>query len=105
MLGFILDLLTAKLTRLHRLFWTALRSVWSRWARVLLIVKQDSGRHRAGFRLHWRWRSREGAGGRARITLASMRPKLNCSFGSFGRRRHLQSGLFSFPESIATLIL
>jgi hypothetical protein len=24
-----------KLSRMHRLFWTALRSVWSRWAEVL----------------------------------------------------------------------
>ena len=28
-----------KLNRRDRLFWTALRRVWSRWAEVLLIVK------------------------------------------------------------------
>ncbi len=28
-----------KLSRMDRLFWTALRSVWSRWAEVLLIVR------------------------------------------------------------------
>ena len=55
--------------RMDRLFWTTLRSLWSRWAEVLLIVKPDTvaGWHRAGFRLYWRWRSRPG-GGRPTIT-------------------------------------
>ncbi len=59
-----------KLSRMDRLFWTALRSVWSRWAEVLLIVKPETvvGWHRAGFRLYWRWRSRGQAPGRATIT-------------------------------------
>ena len=59
-----------KLSRMDRLFWTALRSVWSRWAEVLLIVKPETvvGWHRAGFRLYWRWRSRGPAPGRATIT-------------------------------------
>src|SRR5712671_6228868 len=60
-----------KLSRMDRLFWTALRSFWSRWAEALLIVKPETvvGWHRAGFRLYWRWRSRGRASGRARITL------------------------------------
>ena len=59
-----------KLSRIDRLFWTALRSFWSRWAEVLLIVKPGTvvGWHRAGFRLYWRWRSHGPAGGRAKIT-------------------------------------
>ena len=59
-----------KLSRIDRLFWTALRSFWSRWAEVLLIVKPETvvGWHRAGFRLFWRWRSRGRAPGRAAIT-------------------------------------
>jgi len=59
-----------KLSRMDRLFWTALRNVWSRWAEVLLIVKPETvvSWHRAGFRLYWRWRSRGPAPGRARIT-------------------------------------
>ena len=32
----------AILRRMDRLFWTALRSVWSRWAEVLLIVKPET---------------------------------------------------------------
>jgi hypothetical protein len=59
-----------KLKRMDRLFWTALRSFWSRWAQVLLIVKPETvvGWHRAGFRLYWRWRSRVRAPGRSKIT-------------------------------------
>ena len=59
-----------KLNRMDRLFWTALRTFWSRWAEALLIVKPETvvGWHRAGFRLYWRWRSRGSASGRAKIT-------------------------------------
>ena len=55
---------------MDRLFWTALRRVWSRWAEVLLIVKPETvvSWHRTGFRLYWRWRSRGPAPGRATIT-------------------------------------
>src|ERR1700686_3935467 len=55
-----------KLNPMDRLFWTALRTVWSRWAEVLLIVKPETvvSWHRAGFRLFWRWRSRGRAPGR-----------------------------------------
>jgi hypothetical protein len=57
------------LNSLDRLFWTALRSAWSRWTDVLVIVKPQTvvGWHRAGFRLYWRWRSRP-RGGRPKIT-------------------------------------
>ena len=57
------------LNSLDRLFWTALRHFWSRWADVLVIVKPETvfGWHRAGFRLYWRWRSRP-RGGRPKIT-------------------------------------
>jgi transposase len=57
------------LGRLDRLFWIALRQLWSRWADVLVIVKPETvvGWHRAGFRLYWRWRSRP-RGGRPKIT-------------------------------------
>src|SRR5262249_51541291 len=57
------------LNSLDRLFWTTLRSFWSRWKDVLVIVKPETvvGWHRAGFRLYWRWRSRP-RGGRPKIT-------------------------------------
>jgi len=52
-----------------RWFWTTLRTLWSRWAEVLLIVKLETvvGWHRTGFRLYWRWRWWP-RGGRPRIS-------------------------------------
>ena len=52
------------LTRLDRLFWTTLRSVWPRWSTVLAIVKPATviRWHRKGFRLYWSWRSRRRSG-------------------------------------------
>jgi putative transposase len=43
-----------KLNSMDRLFWTALRGLWSRWAEALLIVKPETvvRWHRAGFRLY-----------------------------------------------------
>src|SRR6202166_3787448 len=57
------------LARLDRFFWTTLRHLWPRWSDVLLIVKPETvvQWHRAGFRLSWRWRSRQ-RGGRPRIS-------------------------------------
>jgi hypothetical protein len=59
-----------KLNSWDRIFWTALRRVWSRWRDVLVIVRPETviGRHRAGFRLYWRWRPRP-QGGRPKLTI------------------------------------
>jgi putative transposase len=42
-----------------RIFWVALRRVWSGWANVLALVQPATvvAWHRAGFRLLWRWKS------------------------------------------------
>ena len=58
------------LTRFDRFFWSTLRQLWPRWSHVLVIVKPETviGWHRAGFRLYWRWRSRQ-RGGRPKISL------------------------------------
>jgi hypothetical protein len=57
------------LNSFDRLFWTALSHTWTCWRNVRVIVKSDTvvGWHRAGFRLHWRWRSRRRQG-RPKIT-------------------------------------
>jgi hypothetical protein len=57
------------LNAIDRLFWTALRRLWSRWSEILVIVKPETviAWHRAGFRLYWRWRSRP-HGGRPKVT-------------------------------------
>ena len=51
-----------RLNNCDRLFWLTPRSVWSRWASALVVVKPETviGWHRAGFRLYWRLRSRGG---------------------------------------------
>jgi hypothetical protein len=59
-----------RLNRYDRLFWLALRQVWSRWTDVLLIVKPDTvvRLHRAGFRFYWRMLCRHRPG-RPKLTL------------------------------------
>src|SRR4029077_6282208 len=59
-----------KLHRLDRLFWIALRQLWSGWAEALIIVKPETvvSWHRAGFRLFWRLRSRSCRPGRPKIS-------------------------------------
>ena len=39
----------------NRLFWIALRAIWSLWSTTLVIVKPDTviGWHRAGFSFFW----------------------------------------------------
>ena len=58
-----------RLSPLDRLFWTLLRTRWSRWRDALVIVIPETvvGWHRAAFRLYWRWKSRP-RGGRPRIS-------------------------------------
>ncbi|MFH1437982.1 MAG: integrase core domain-containing protein [Pseudomonadota bacterium] len=52
-----------------RVFWTALRKTWSRWANSLIIVKPSTvvRWHRMGFRLYWRWKSRSRRIGRPKV--------------------------------------
>ena len=55
---------SARLTRVDRLFWTALRRMYASWAYALIIVQRETvvSWHRTGFRLFWRWRSRRKSG-------------------------------------------
>ena len=58
-----------KFSRWDRLFWLTLRCLWSRWARVLVMVRPETvvSWHRAGFRWYWGFRSRHRPG-RPKIT-------------------------------------
>jgi hypothetical protein len=49
-----------RLTAADKLFWVALRRLWSRWKEPLILVTPRTvvGWHRAGFRLYWKWLSR-----------------------------------------------
>jgi putative transposase len=53
-----------------RVFWSALRSAWSRWADALFIAKRDTvvRWHRMGFRIYWRWKSRSRRIGRPKVS-------------------------------------
>ncbi len=63
---------TSKRPRLRpseRVFWVGLSRIWGHWRSPLIVVKPDTvnGWHRQGFRLVWRWRSRNRNSGRPRI--------------------------------------
>jgi putative transposase len=60
-----------RLTALQKLFWVALRRLWSDWERALVLVTPRTvvGWHQAGFRLYWTWVSRvRRVGGRRRVS-------------------------------------
>lgn len=62
-----------KLRPAYRLFWSFLRKIYSGWADLLMVVKQEtvvSWQH-AGFRLLWRWRS-PGTAGRPILSFRSL---------------------------------
>ena len=46
-----------RLTVLHKLFWVALRTIWSGWTKPLVLVTPRTvvSWHRAGFPLYWTW--------------------------------------------------
>ena len=54
-----------------RLLWIWLSRFWSGWRSALVIVKPETviSWHRKGFRLYWRWKSRNGDPGRPTIDL------------------------------------
>jgi putative transposase len=52
-----------RLSNSDRLFWTALLRFWSNWKRALVLVRPETvvRWHRAGFKLYWKWISRQRA--------------------------------------------
>jgi putative transposase len=60
-----------RLTAIHKVFWVALRTLWSGWTKPLVLVTPRTvvRWHRAGFRLYWTWVSRaKQVGGRNRVS-------------------------------------
>ena len=60
-----------KIGNLNRLFWLVARRFWSHWQASLILVTPETvvRWHRIGFRLYWRWLSRNGKTfGRKRIS-------------------------------------
>jgi transposase InsO family protein len=63
-----------RLTSWQKLFWVALRRLWARWEKALILVTPGTvvEWHRAGFRLYWRWVARaKSLGGRKPISEAT----------------------------------
>ena len=54
-----------------RLLWVMLSRAWAQWRSALVIVKPETviAWQRKGFRLYWRWKSREGKSGRPCVSL------------------------------------
>jgi hypothetical protein len=89
---------------MDRVFWVALRRLWSRWSDVLIVVKPETivGWH--WFQLYWRLRSRASQLGRPQInTELLIRPmaaekmiagqeRVNHIIEQDMRRRKLESG-------------
>ena len=60
-----------RLTAMRKLFWVALRRLWSGWKTPLVLVTPRTvvEWHRAGFRIYWKWLSRaRQVGGRKPIS-------------------------------------
>jgi len=60
-----------RLSTIHKLFWIALRRLWSGWGDSLVLVTPRTvvAWHRAGSRLYWNWLSRaRRVGGRKRAS-------------------------------------
>jgi putative transposase len=57
-----------RLTWVDRAYWVAMSRLWRDWREALIVVKPQTviGWHRQGFRLYWRWKSRN-KGGRPRV--------------------------------------
>src|ERR1035437_10093050 len=53
-----------RLARADRLLWVWLLRLWSGWRSALIIVKPETviAWHQKGFRLYWRWKSRDPVG-------------------------------------------
>ncbi len=79
-----------RLDRFDRLFWLALRRVWSRWTDVLLIVKPDTvvRWHRAGFRFYWRMLCRHRPG----------KPKLTVELRALIRQMAVENPTWGAPK-------
>ncbi len=60
--------LRPRLRCMDRVFWVALRWLWSGWRDALVLVRPETviRWHRRGFRIFWTWKSRRARGGRPR---------------------------------------
>ncbi len=86
-----------RLRRRDRVFWVWLSRLWVDWQSSLMIVKPDTvvGWHRAGFRLYWRWKSRNRTG----------RPKVEAEIRRLIRQMSGQNATWGAPRIQSELAL
>jgi transposase InsO family protein len=90
---------TAKRPRLRqrdRIFWVWLSRLWKGWRSALVVVQPDTvvRWHRQGFRLYWRWKSKNRG-----------RPKIDPVIRSLIRRMSRENPLWGAPRIQAELAL
>jgi len=88
---------TPRLRCRDRIFWALLSRIWVNWRSVLLIVQPDTvvGWHRQGFKLFWRWKSREKPG----------RPKIEAEIQRLIQRMSRENPLWGKPRIQSELSL
>src|SRR4030095_2530979 len=84
-----------KIRAWDRLFWIALKVLWSGWRQATVIVQPKTvvAWHRRGLRMFWRWKSRGRAG----------RPGANRELGSLIRRMWAANPTWGSPRIRAEL--
>jgi len=85
-----------KLRKPDRIFWIWLSRLWTGWRSALFIVQPETvKRHRQGFRLYWRWRSRREQG----------RPTVGREVRGLIRRMSGESPTWGAPRILSELLL
>jgi transposase InsO family protein len=79
-----------KLNKVDRAFWVALSRLWPDWQNALILVKPETvvRWHRQGFRLYWRWKSRNRGG----------RPPIDPEIRSLIRRMARENATWGAPR-------
>ena len=85
-----------RLRQRDRIFWVWMARLWTGWRSALILVQPDTvvRWHRRGFRLYWRWKSRN-----------SGRPKVAPEIRRLIRRMSLENPLWGTPRIQAELRL
>jgi putative transposase len=93
-----------RLQKRDRLFWVWLSRLWRDWRSCLLIVKPSTviRWHRQGFRLYWRWKSRNRTTGRPNIDpeIRDLIRRMSCENPTWGAPR-IQSELRLLGYTVA----
>jgi hypothetical protein len=86
-----------KLRKRDRILWVWLSRIWSGWTSALLIVRPATvvRWHRQGFKLYWRWKSRERQG----------RPLVDREIRDLIQRMCRQTPTWGAPRILSELLL